>query len=232
MQINQATFNGVSSGYESAKRNVESIGAKLVSYVETEDMAASTVVSKSPKTLRELEEELRKKYGINQEGKTIEGIPASISVSPAFLEKVLNDPQKMRWLEENLEAMQSLNTGLFAGTLTSVSYSVDGEGNIAMITSGTNDPDGRIARENAKRKEQERLREWKREKERLEQKRLEEQEQQERVEQRRLEKAGQKSEAESAQGNFQFISSADSVKTLQLELTNALRSGASLDMKV
>ncbi|TLD85456.1 hypothetical protein [Helicobacter sp. MIT 05-5294] len=231
MQINHTNVNNsVFSGYESAKRNAESIGAKLVSYAETEDMAASTVVSKSPKTLSELEEYIQDKYGVNQANKTIEGIPASISVSPAFLQKALDDPEKLQWLEENLEAMQSLNTGLFAGTLTSVSYSVDGEGNITMITSGTSDPDGRIARENAKRKEQERLREEKREKERLEQKKLEEQEQQKRAKQR-LEKTGQQSEVESAQGSFRFISSGDSVKTLQLELTNALQSGASLEVR-
>lgn len=37
------------------------------------------------------------------------------------------------------------------GILTSLSYEIDANGNITVILSGTNDPDGKMARENAKR---------------------------------------------------------------------------------
>ncbi len=160
------------SGYQAAKANAAALGAKLISYYETDDMVATTITndSKKPQTLEELQEELKQKYGFNQAGKSIEGIPASISVSPAFLQEALKNPEKMQWLEENLAAMQSLNTGMFAGTLTQVSYSIDAKGEITMITSGSSDPDGRIARENAARKQEE-----KRLQEKQEQKRLEKQ---------------------------------------------------------
>ena len=41
------------------------------------------------------------------------------------------------------------------GTLTSISYEIDANGNITGISSGTNDPDGKIARENAERRAKE-----------------------------------------------------------------------------
>ena len=41
------------------------------------------------------------------------------------------------------------------GTLTNLSYKVDENGNISVAISGTNDPDGKIAKENAERKAKE-----------------------------------------------------------------------------
>lgn len=40
-------------------------------------------------------------------------------------------------------------------TLTNLSYKVDENGNISVAISGTNDPDGKIAKENAERKAKE-----------------------------------------------------------------------------
>lgn len=177
---------------------------------------------KSFESVNEVVQYISQKYGVYRADKTIEGIPDSINVSPAFLQKALKDPEKMQWLEENLEAMQTLDTSRFMGTLTNVSYSIDSEGNITMITSGSSDPDGKIAKENAKRKAEE-----KREKERLEQKRLEEQKE----EQKQLEELGQKAINGTIKTSFQLSFSAGSVKTLQTEFANALQSGISLDMK-
>ncbi len=175
---------------------------------------------------------LGERYGVNRANKTIEGIPASIDVSPAFLQKALDDPEKMQWLEENLEAMQSLNTSMFAGTLTYVGYSIDADGNMVMMSSGSSDPDGKIAAANAKRK-----REEKKEQERLEQKRLEEK----REEEKRLEEMRQRAEsgqeptikavAEAIGGSFQFSLSGDNAKALQLGLASALQSGIAIDTK-
>lgn len=233
MQVNQTNaFNGVSSGYENAKRNAQAMGARLVSYTETEDMAVVTITNDSKQkdfaSVSEYAKYLGDRYGVYRADKTIEGIPASINVSPVFLQKALDDPEKMQWLEENLEAMQSLNTSMFAGTLTYVGYNIDGDGNIVMMSSGSSDPDGKIAAANAKRKQEE-----KKEQERLEQKRLEaKREEQKRLEElRQLEETGEKPTIKAVNGNFQFSLSGDNAKTLQLELVSALQNGIALDMR-
>ncbi len=70
----------------------------------------------------------------------------------------MNDPEKAKYLEENLAAIpdcaKSAVNGCL-GTLTNLSYNVDENGNISVAISGTNDPDGKIAKENAKRKAKE-----------------------------------------------------------------------------
>lgn len=102
---------------------------------------------------------LQGKYSYMNIGKTsMEGIPTTVSVSGAFLKKCMNDPEKAKYLEENLAAIPDCAAYAKShclGTLTSLSYKFDANGNITIISSGTNDPDGKIARENAKRKAQE-----------------------------------------------------------------------------
>lgn len=175
---------------------------------------------------------LGERYGVYRADKTIEGIPASIDVSPAFLQKALDDPEKMQWLEENLEAMQSLNTSMFAGTLTYVGYSIDADGNMVMMSSGSSDPDGKIAAANAKRKQEE-----KKEQERLEKERIEARKEEEKrlEEMRRRAESGQEpttnAVAEAIGGSFQFSLSGDNAKTLQLGLASALQSGIAIDTK-
>ena len=70
----------------------------------------------------------------------------------------MNDPEKAKYLEENLAAIpdcaKSAVNGCL-GTLTNLSYKVDENGNISVAISGTNDPDGKIAKENAERKAKE-----------------------------------------------------------------------------
>lgn len=102
---------------------------------------------------------LQDKYRYMNTGTTsMEGVPTTVSVSGAFLKRCMNDPEKAKYLEENLAAIpdcakMAVNGCL--GTLTSLSYQIDANGNISIAISGTNDPDGKIARENAKRKAQE-----------------------------------------------------------------------------
>ena len=175
---------------------------------------------------------LGERYGVYRADKTIEGIPASIDVSPAFLQKALDDPEKMQWLEENLEAMQSLNTSMFAGTLTYVGYSIDADGNMVMMSSGSSDPDGKIAAANAKRRQEE-----KKEQERLEKERIEARKEEEKrlEEMRQRAESGQepttKAVAEAIGGSFQFSLSGDNAKALQLGLASALQSGLAMDTK-
>jgi hypothetical protein len=88
----------------------------------------------------------------------MQGVPTTVSVSSAFLQKCMNDPEKAKYLEENLAAIpdcaKSAVNGCL-GTLTNLSYKVDENGNISVAISGTNDPDGKIAKENAERKAKE-----------------------------------------------------------------------------
>ena len=80
----------------------------------------------------------------------MQGVPTTVSVSGAFLKKCMNDPEKAKYLEENLAALPdcaSYAVSHAQGTLTSISYEIDANGNITGISSGTNDPDGKIARE-------------------------------------------------------------------------------------
>ena len=89
---------------------------------------------------------------------SMQGVPTTVSVSSAFLQKCMNDPEKAKYLEENLavipDCAKSAVNGCL-GTLTNLSYKVDENGNISVAISGTNDPDGKIAKENAERKAKE-----------------------------------------------------------------------------
>ena len=102
---------------------------------------------------------LQGKYHYMNTGTTsMQGVPTTVSVSSAFLQKCMNDPEKAKYLEENLAAIpdcaKSAVNGCL-GTLTNLSYMIDANGNISVAISGTNDPDGKIAKENAERKAKE-----------------------------------------------------------------------------
>lgn len=102
---------------------------------------------------------LQEKYDYMNIGTTsMEGIPTIVSVSSEFLKKCMNDPEKAKYLEENLAAIPDCVKSAIhgcLGTLTNLSYNFDANGNITIAGSGTNDPDGKIARENAERKARE-----------------------------------------------------------------------------
>ena len=91
---------------------------------------------------------LQEKYSYMNTGTTsMQGVPTTVSVSGAFLKKCMNNPEKATYLEENLAAIpecakMAVNGSL--GTLISLSYQIDANGNITCISSGTNDPDGKI----------------------------------------------------------------------------------------
>ena len=99
---------------------------------------------------------LQGKYSYMNSGTTsMQGVPTTVSVSGAFLKKCMNDPEKAKYLEENLAALPDCAKSAVSscrGTLTNLSYSVDANGNISVAISGTSDPDGKIAKENAERR--------------------------------------------------------------------------------
>lgn len=101
---------------------------------------------------------LKEKFSYFNSSASISGIPTSVSVSPSFLEKCAKDPEKAAFLEENLAAIPECISSVKAnclGTVTNISYQFDGNGEITVIMSGTNDPDGKIAKENAEKKAKE-----------------------------------------------------------------------------
>lgn len=101
---------------------------------------------------------LKEKFSYFNSSASISGIPTSVSVSPSFLEKCAKDPEKAAFLEENLAAIPECVSSVKAnclGTVTNISYQFDGNGEITVIMSGTNDPDGKIAKENAEKKAKE-----------------------------------------------------------------------------
>ncbi len=133
---------------------------------------------------------LQDKYSYMNTGTTsMQGIPTTVSVSGAFLKKCMNDPEKAKYLEENLAAIpdcvKSLNnyTKMMPGSpvVTYTAYYIDENGNISGMSGCTNDPDGKIARENAERK----AKEQKEKEEKLEKQRTERKKQEERLAERR-----------------------------------------------
>ena len=134
---------------------------------------------------------LQGKYDYMNSGKTsIQGIPVTVNVSPAFLQKCKNDPDKAAFLEENLAAIPDCikmgvnyfrNLGL---VMTYESVMIDENGNITMMGGCTNDPDGKIAKENAERKAEEE----RKAKAKIEKRRAEERAEEKKAEKRRAEK--------------------------------------------
>lgn len=101
---------------------------------------------------------LQEKFNYLNTSTTMSGIPTTVSVSPAFIEKCAQDPEKAAYLEANLAAIPDCVSSAKAnclGTVTNISYQIDSNGEITAIMSGTNDPDGKIARENAEKKAKE-----------------------------------------------------------------------------
>ncbi|MDE7317060.1 MAG: hypothetical protein K2N12_04945 [Helicobacter sp.] len=210
------------SGYQNAKANAAMLGAKVVEHTETENMAATTITNDSKKkefaSVGEYAKYLGEQYGINQAAKSIGGVPTTINVPSHVLQQAFNDPEAREWLEENLKILQQPKKPMF-GEFVSLSYNVDSVGSITTMAVGTNDPDGSIARANAKRKQEEA-----REKERLEQERIEAKKEEE----KRLEELREKGD----NGQIQVTISGESAKAVQAGLANALQSGIALDVKM
>jgi len=136
---------------------------------------------------------LQGKYRYMNTGITsMEGVPTTVTVSGAFLKKCMDDPEKAKFLEENLAAIpesvkslcNSVRMSPGSPVVTYATYQIDDNGNISMISGSTNDPDGKIARENAERKAKEK----KAEKEKQAEKHKEKKAEEEKAAERRAEK--------------------------------------------
>ena len=169
---------------------------------------------------------LQDKYSYMNAGSTsMQGVPVNVNVSKAFLQKCKDDPEKAAYLEENLKAIpdcvKSLCSAVYAApgspVVTYASYNIDENGNISCTSGSTNDPDGKIARENAKKKAEEK----RAAKEKVEKKRAEKKAEQERIEKRRVEKA----EAKDKTDEFTISAVGTDVKSITSQLINSISSG-------
>ena len=175
------------------------------------------------KSVDEYSKRLQEKYDYMNAGTvSMKGVPATVSVSSAFLKKCMDDPEKSSMLEDKMNEIPKCNEIAISrcqGTLTNISYKIDDNGNMTMIISGTSDPDGKIARENVKRK----VEEEKAAKEKAEKKRAEK-----KAEQERLEKHWEEKTDGKADGSDDFTISVvgTDIRSLTDQLTEKLGSGS------
>ena len=161
---------------------------------------------------------LQDKYSYMNTGTTsMHGVPTTVSVSDAFLKKCMDNPEKAAWLEENMAAIPKCNEIALSrclGTVTNISYKIDANGNMTMAISGTSDPDGKIARENAQRKAEEK----KAAEEKAAKKRAEKKEAEEKLAEKRAEKADK----------FEITFTGSSVESITQIMTERMMSGNTL----
>ena len=178
---------------------------------------------------------LQEKYSYMNTGTTsMQGVPTTVSVSGAFLKKCMNDPEKATYLEENLAALPECAKSAVAGcqgTLTNLSYKIDGNGNISVAISGTSDPDGKIAKENAERKAKEKKAQEEKAAKRREEKKAEE----EKAAERRAEKKAAE-EARTETGEYTVSATGTDIKAvtqkvIAASLGTSVPTGASFDIK-
>ncbi len=179
---------------------------------------------------------LQDKYSYMNTGTaSMQGVPTTVSVSSAFLKKCMDDPEKATYLEENLAAIPDCVSHAIShsiGTLTSISIQIDANGNISMMSVGTNDPDGKIARENARRK----AKEQKENEEKLEKKRAEKKEQEERLAKKRAERKAEGKDLQSHEivvvGNDAWDLTEKMIAAMKNPDSEARSETAGLDLKI
>ena len=157
MEISNNYSNYAKSGTSTAKE-----GNVTTSTVELKTSTGGTKTGYS--NVNDYSKYLKEKYSYMNTGTTsMQGVPTTVSVSGAFLKKCMNDPEKAKYLEENLAAIpdsvkslcNSVKMAPGSPVVTYATYKIDDNGNISMMSGSTNDPDGKIARENAERKAKE-----------------------------------------------------------------------------
>ena len=157
---------------------------------------------------------LQGKYHYMNIGLTsMQGIPTTVSVSSAFLQKCMNDPEKAKYLEENLAAIPDCTKDTIngcLGTVTNQSYMIDANGNIIETASCTNDPDGKIAKENAERK----AKENREKEEKVKEKRAAKKAEEEKAAKKRAEKLAERKET----GNYTLSVTGTDVKSMTQSL--------------
>ena len=165
---------------------------------------------------------------------SMQGVPTTVSVSGAFLKKCMNDPEKAKYLEENLAAIpdsvkslcNSVKMAPGSPVVTYATYKIDDNGNISMMSGSTNDPDGKIAKENAER----RAKEKKAAEEKAAERRKEKKAEEEKAAERRAERK------ERMEGTFTVSATGTDIKSITQNIVAAVSgtsspTGGSFDIK-
>lgn len=224
--------NSTKQAGSTKERNVKTSTVKLKT--STPGVTRTEQIKTGYSNVNDYSKYLQGKYSYMNTGTTsMEGVPTTVSVSSAFLKKCMNDPEKAKYLEENLVAIPDCAAYAVShaqGTLTSLSYEIDANGNITIISSGTNDPDGKIAKENAERKAKEKKAQEEKAAKRREEKKAEEEKAAKwRAERKALMEGGEA-------GTFTVSTAGTDVKSVTQSLIAAVSgisapTGASFDIK-
>ena len=206
---NAYTAETATSGSTSAKKNT---AAETKQYNSVEEYAAA----------------LSKKFSYFNRTASVYGVPTTITVSSAYLQKCVNDPEEAKVLEGNLAAVPEatrlgesrLKAAPGSPVTTYRHVTIDENGHISSVSGCTNDPDGKIARENALKSAKKR----KENAEKLEKKRTEKKEQKEKLAEKRAEN---KAKREAMQSGKIKVSGTDMLDLTEKMIAAASRSAAS-----
>lgn len=169
-----------------------------------------------PSDINDMEKICTEDYSVNlvdMADNTEDNKTVTVSVSSAFLQKCMNDPEKAKYLEENLAAIPDCTKDTIngcLGTVTNQSYMIDANGNIIETVSGTNDPDGKIAKENAERK----AKENREKEEKVKEKRAAKKAEEEKAAKKRAEKSAERKET----GDYTLSVTGTDVKSMTQSL--------------
>lgn len=226
------------SNYGKGRTNTAKEGNVTTSTVELKTPTGGTKteqIKTGYSNVNDYSKYLQGKYSYMNSGTTsMQGVPTTVSVSGAFLKKCMNDPEKAKYLEENLAAIpdsvkslcNSVKMAPGSPVVTYATYKIDDNGNISMMSGSTNDPDGKIARENAER----RAKEKKAAEEKAAERRKEKKAEEEKAAERRAERK------ERMEGTFTISATGTDVKSVTQNIVAAVSgtsspTGGSFDIK-
>ncbi len=146
-------------------------------YIKTElnlsENKTENTRNETPKkvSVDEYKKTLMDKFSFLGKTTSMSGVPTTVSISSKYLAKCANDPEQAQKLEENLEAIPisiellKSKVAMAPGSpvVTYANFSVDANGNFSCVSGSTNDPDGKIAKENPESKkaeQKEKREEW------------------------------------------------------------------------
>ena len=225
MEISNNYSNYAKSGTSTAKE-----GNVTTSTVELKTSTGGTKteqIKTGYSNVNDYSKYLQGKYSYMNTGTTsMQGVPTTVSVSGAFLKKCMNDPEKAKYLEENLAAIpdsvkslcNSVKMAPGSPVVTYATYKIDDNGNISMMSGSTNDSDGKIARENAERKAKEKKAAEEKAAERRKEKKAEE----EKAAERRAERK------ERMEGTFTVSATGTDIKSVTQNIVAAVSGTSSL----
>jgi hypothetical protein len=154
MGINDASGN--CALYRIAKSKYEHASERNGRQSAQADAAAfdkNTEEAPKRRSVEEYTQYLQDKFSYMSRSTTMEGVSATVSVSPAFIRQCANDPEKAAYLEENLAAIpdcvkssvaSAARNGIAKANLT---YQFDANGDISIISVTANGSDGKVVKE-------------------------------------------------------------------------------------